>query len=310
MTMALSVICFRHGAPRAFRREGKGPCGSHGTQPVTDVSRTRCATSCSRGPRHCAARWSSCSGSRWCSWSARQPAGESGVPLLQPGNRHAFLHDRRHRARPRHRIVPAVHLRGPGVRGASRKPPPARSRSFASTTRRPAPTSTRIRPTERDHVIATWPQFAFEGPAYYAMPDAGSDGRIGLFRFFNTKTGAHFYTTSTAERDKVLATLPQFAYEGVAFYVYSADNVPVPPVRDRVVGWLSLPAADVVRADAADARARQGDRRARVPRGAVRRSRQRLSGCRRTTTCRSTNPTIVRSARRARARPTPARSTS
>jgi uncharacterized protein (DUF1800 family) len=87
-----------------------------------------------------------------------------------------------------------------------------------------------ISPSERDHVIATWPQFAFEGPAYYAMPTAGADGRIELYRFFNAKTGAHFYTSSTAERDQVRATLPQFQYEGVVFYVYSADGVPVPPV--------------------------------------------------------------------------------
>ncbi len=41
-----------------------------------------------------------------------------------------------------------------------------------------------------------------------------------LFRFFNSTTGAHFYTISVDERDHVRATLPQFAYEGVAFYVY------------------------------------------------------------------------------------------
>jgi uncharacterized protein (DUF1800 family) len=82
---------------------------------------------------------------------------------------------------------------------------------------------------ERDYVVATWPQFAFEGPAFYAMPGAGADGRIELFRFFNTTTGAHFYTASTAERDSVLATLPQFNYEGVAFYVYAAAGDPAPP---------------------------------------------------------------------------------
>jgi uncharacterized protein (DUF1800 family) len=83
---------------------------------------------------------------------------------------------------------------------------------------------------ERDYVLATWPQFAFEGPAFHAMPAAGTDGRIELFRFFNTATGAHFYTASTAERDSVRATLPQFAYEGVAFFVYGTAGVPVPPV--------------------------------------------------------------------------------
>ena len=85
-------------------------------------------------------------------------------------------------------------------------------------------------PVERDHVISTYPQFVFEGTAYYAMPAAGPDARMPLFRFYNTTTGAHFYTMSAAERDTVLATYPQFVYEGVAFYVYSAANVPVPPV--------------------------------------------------------------------------------
>jgi len=85
-------------------------------------------------------------------------------------------------------------------------------------------------PAERDQVIATYPQFVFEGTAYYAMPSAGPDARTPLFRFYNTTTGAHFYTTSTTERETVLATYPQFVYEGVAFYVYSAANVPVPPI--------------------------------------------------------------------------------
>ncbi|HQR10109.1 MAG TPA: DUF1800 family protein [Casimicrobiaceae bacterium] len=84
--------------------------------------------------------------------------------------------------------------------------------------------------SDRDYVLATWPQFVFEGTAYYAMPSAGTDGRTELFRFFNTTTGTHFYTDKASERDYVLATWPQFKYEGVAFYVYDAAGVPVPPV--------------------------------------------------------------------------------
>ncbi len=84
--------------------------------------------------------------------------------------------------------------------------------------------------SDRDYVLATWPQFAFEGVAYYAMPSAGADGRTELFRFFNTTTSTHFYTDKASERDYVLATWPQFKFEGVAFYVYDADGVPVPPV--------------------------------------------------------------------------------
>lgn len=50
-------------------------------------------------------------------------------------------------------------------------------------------------------------------------------GLITAFRFFNSQTGAHFYTVSTAERDSIIATLPQFVYEGPAF---SASSVAAP----------------------------------------------------------------------------------
>jgi hypothetical protein len=48
---------------------------------------------------------------------------------------------------------------------------------------------------------------------------------VSAYRFFNGTTGAHFYTTSTTERDNVIATLPQFTYEGTAFNV-SGSSVP------------------------------------------------------------------------------------
>ncbi len=47
--------------------------------------------------------------------------------------------------------------------------------------------------------------------------------RIPVYRFSNSSTGAHFFTTSTAERDNVVATLsPPFSLEGEAFSVASA----------------------------------------------------------------------------------------
>lgn len=42
-------------------------------------------------------------------------------------------------------------------------------------------------------------------------------GLLYVHRFFNTETQAHFYTGSEAERGRVLANLPQFRYEGIAF---------------------------------------------------------------------------------------------
>ncbi|MFQ3573077.1 MAG: trypsin-like peptidase domain-containing protein [Thermodesulfovibrionales bacterium] len=46
--------------------------------------------------------------------------------------------------------------------------------------------------------------------------------RSPVYRFFNTSTGTHFYTISTAERDHVRNTYPQFRYEGEAFYAFTS----------------------------------------------------------------------------------------
>jgi lysyl endopeptidase len=46
--------------------------------------------------------------------------------------------------------------------------------------------------------------------------------RAPVYRFYNATTGAHFYTQSAAERDYVIATLPLFKYENIAFYAYAA----------------------------------------------------------------------------------------
>ena len=83
---------------------------------------------------------------------------------------------------------------------------------------------------ERDQVLQTYPQFVDEGVAFYAPPTTGGDGRTELFRFYNNATQAHFYTTSVAERDHVIAAYTQFVYEGIAFYVYPVPGtVSTPP---------------------------------------------------------------------------------
>ena len=83
---------------------------------------------------------------------------------------------------------------------------------------------------ERAHILATWPQFADEGPVWRALgsPD---DGSVPVWRFFNRDTGAHFYTTDAAERQRILVTWPQFADEGVAFHAYLADAYDRVPVH-------------------------------------------------------------------------------
>lgn len=42
-------------------------------------------------------------------------------------------------------------------------------------------------------------------------------GLITAYRFYNSQTGAHFYTVNTTERDNIIANLRQFQYEGPAF---------------------------------------------------------------------------------------------
>lgn len=54
---------------------------------------------------------------------------------------------------------------------------------------------------------------------------------LPVYRFHNSQTGAHFYTTSTTERDTVRATLPQFRFEGQAFSAHGSADVGLSPVH-------------------------------------------------------------------------------
>jgi hypothetical protein len=74
---------------------------------------------------------------------------------------------------------------------------------------------------ERDFVIATYPQFRYEGVAFYAYPVAAG-GMEAVYRFYNAETQSHFYTISTGERDYVRNNLPKFNYEGERWWATSA----------------------------------------------------------------------------------------
>lgn len=54
--------------------------------------------------------------------------------------------------------------------------------------------------------------------------------RTTIYRFYNTKTGAHFYTSSVPERDLVITKLPEYNYEGPAFYAFGAQAPGTSPV--------------------------------------------------------------------------------
>jgi Repeat of unknown function (DUF5648) len=55
--------------------------------------------------------------------------------------------------------------------------------------------------------------------------------RVPVYRFYNTRTGAHFYTTSETERDNVRATLAFMTYEGAAFFASGTDSPGLSPVH-------------------------------------------------------------------------------
>ena len=72
----------------------------------------------------------------------------------------------------------------------------------------------------------TTPQAALET----VTPGNASTPAVDTFRFFDTQDGGHFFTTSTTERDTVLATRPDMKFEGVGFQAYDAEKDGTAPV--------------------------------------------------------------------------------
>jgi lysyl endopeptidase len=72
------------------------------------------------------------------------------------------------------------------------------------------------------------PQSTFFGRfdvAFYAgMSDFLAPGFRPVYRFYNTQKGTHFFTQSAIEKDNVIATLPQFNFEGISFNAYTAPT--------------------------------------------------------------------------------------
>ena len=80
----------------------------------------------------------------------------------------------------------------------------------------------------------------------WLSPSVAPASRTSVYRFYNSKTGAHFYTGSAAERDFVIRTLPDFKYESVAFYAMSGQATGVSPVfrfTTPIQGRTSTPSA-------------------------------------------------------------------
>lgn len=84
--------------------------------------------------------------------------------------------------------------------------------------------------SERDSVVANPSSpFRLEGPAFW-VANAPAPGLSPVHRFYNARTGVHFYTISAEERASLGTASSQFTYEGVAYYasqVAGADLVPL-----------------------------------------------------------------------------------
>ena len=73
--------------------------------------------------------------------------------------------------------------------------------------------------SERDAVLATRPDLVSEGVGIGAVtqPD-GDPNALAVYRFFDTVSGTHFYTSSDVERADLVATRFDLAYEGRSFF--------------------------------------------------------------------------------------------
>ena len=66
-----------------------------------------------------------------------------------------------------------------------------------------------------------------------------------VHRFLDTATGNHFFTASESERDGVMAALPSYRYEGVAFYAKPTPPLPPAPSGDFDEAWYLQAYPDV-----------------------------------------------------------------
>ncbi|MGV8082753.1 MAG: hypothetical protein AB2L09_03830 [Coriobacteriia bacterium] len=85
---------------------------------------------------------------------------------------------------------------------------------------------------ERYTVIKKYPTiYQFEGIGY-SINTANAANSVPLYRFYNVKTGTHFYTASEDEKNNVIAKWPKiFTLEGVAYYVSQNPDNATPVYR-------------------------------------------------------------------------------
>lgn len=110
-----------------------------------------------------------------------------------------------------------------------------------------------ISEAEKANVIATLGAvYRYEGPSYW-VNTASPYNNTPLYRFYNRRTGTHFYTASATERANVIATLGAvYNYEGPAYSVCAgavAGATPVYRFYNRLTGTHFYTASEAERAN-------------------------------------------------------------
>ena len=73
--------------------------------------------------------------------------------------------------------------------------------------------------------------FSFEGASYLSVePLTGAPSPSPVYRFLNQDKGVHLYTISETEREVVDNELPNFDFEGEAFYAYQTQVMGTIPI--------------------------------------------------------------------------------
>ena len=84
---------------------------------------------------------------------------------------------------------------------------------------------------ERESIEENLPNFVSEGSAYISVdPFTASPEPVKVYRFFNTETGTHLYTTSEVERESVEDNLPSFSLDTEFFFAFAEEQEGTVPV--------------------------------------------------------------------------------
>ena len=74
-------------------------------------------------------------------------------------------------------------------------------------------------------------QYNYENVAFNVLASdtdiltgASIEGALPVYRFFNTQTGAHFYTMDENEKDVIIDTLDNYNFEGEAYYAFASES--------------------------------------------------------------------------------------